>query len=154
MKTHVLATAVLAALAWRAAVAASEGGDTWSAVERVQQSAYSVLQPAQQVEPATAMNASRDCSEGGDTWSNLQALHETTFGQAGTQDRTGPELPFLRQTIGDFVVVALFRHEDMAVQVRVRGRVERSHRDGNPVVPRGIPEQAGAAPGAEASANF
>ena len=90
MKTHVLATAVLAALAWRAAVAASEGGDTWSAVERVQQSAYSVLQPAQQVEPATAMNASRDCSEGGDTWSNLQALHETTFGQAGTQDRTGP----------------------------------------------------------------
>ena len=71
MKMHVLTAAVLAALASQAVLAASEGGDTWSAVEPVQQPTYSVLKPS-----APAPDAAFGGSEGGDTWSSLQALRE------------------------------------------------------------------------------
>src|SRR5207302_9728468 len=84
MKMHILTVAVMAALASRAVLAASEGGDTWSAVEPVQQAANSVLQPA-----AAAPDAAFEGSEGGDTWSSLQALRETTAQQASIQDRPG-----------------------------------------------------------------
>ena len=84
MKMHILTVAVLAALASRAVLAASEGGDTWSAVKPVQQAAYSVLQPA-----APAPDAAFEGSEGGDTWSSLQALRETTAQRASIQDRPG-----------------------------------------------------------------
>jgi len=84
MKMHVLTAAVLAALASQAVLAASEGGDTWSAVEPVQQPTYSVLKPA-----APAPDAAFEGSEGGDTWSSLQALRETTAQQASIQDRPG-----------------------------------------------------------------
>ena len=84
MKMHVLTAAVLAALASQAVLAASEGGDTWSAVEPVQQPTYSVLKPA-----APAPDAAFGGSEGGDTWSSLQALRETTAQQASIQDRPG-----------------------------------------------------------------
>src|SRR6267378_1137882 len=84
MKMHILTVAVLAALASRAVLAASEGGDTWSAVKPVQQAAYSVLQPV-----APAPDAAFEGSEGGDTWSSLQAVRETTAQQASIQDRPG-----------------------------------------------------------------
>jgi hypothetical protein len=91
MKMHVLTAAVLAALASRAVLAASEGGDTWSAVEPVQQSTYSVLQSVPRVDsPAPALDAAFEGSEGGDTWSSLDAVRETTVQQASIQDHPGP----------------------------------------------------------------
>ena len=90
MKMHVLTAAVLAALASGAALAASEGGDTWSAVEPVQQSTYTVLQSAQPVASAPAApDAAYEGSEGGDTWSSLHALRETGVQQAGLQHGPG-----------------------------------------------------------------
>jgi len=90
MKVHVLTVAVLAALASRAVLAASEGGDTWSAVQAVQQSTYSALQSAPRVDSAApALDSAFEGSEGGDTWSSLQALRETSVQQANMQDRRG-----------------------------------------------------------------
>ncbi len=90
MKMHVLTAAVLAALASRAVLAASEGGDTWSAVEPVQQPTYSVMQSAPGVDPAALVpDAAFEGSEGGDTWSSLQALRETAAQQASVQHRPG-----------------------------------------------------------------
>ncbi len=86
MKTHVLAVSVLAALASRVAVAASEGGDTWSATEPVQRSAYSALQTTPRVEPAAALDGTWSGSEGGNTWSRFHAPRETTVRQASVQD--------------------------------------------------------------------
>jgi hypothetical protein len=72
MKMHVLTATVLAALASRAVLAASEGGDTWSAVEPVQQPTYSVMQSAPRVDPAALVpDAAFEGSEGGDTWSRV-----------------------------------------------------------------------------------
>jgi hypothetical protein len=88
VKMQVLVVVVMAALASPATWAASEGGDTWSAVEQVQRSPYSVLQAAPRGEPAAAMGAAWVGSEGGDTSSHLQALHEKTVQQAGNQART------------------------------------------------------------------
>jgi hypothetical protein len=82
MKMHVLTAAVLAALASRALLAASEGGDTWSSVESVQPSTPPLLQSAPTVEPETPLApcASRG-SEGGDTWSDLPtaSVIESTY---------------------------------------------------------------------------
>ena len=90
MKMHVLTAAVLAALASRAVLAASEGGDTWSAVEPAPQSTYSTLQSASGVDsPAPAPDAAFEGSEGGDTWSSVQALSETPVEQASSHDRDG-----------------------------------------------------------------
>jgi hypothetical protein len=90
MKMHVLTAAVLAALASRAVLAASEGGDTWSAVEPLQQSTYSMLQSASGVDsPKPALDAAFEGSEGGDTWSSVQALSETPVEQASSHDRAG-----------------------------------------------------------------
>jgi hypothetical protein len=88
MKTHVLAVAVLATLASGVAVAASEGGDTWSAVEPVQGSAYSALQPVTVGEPAAALDGTWSGSEGGDTWSRFHAPRGTTVSQASAEDVT------------------------------------------------------------------
>jgi hypothetical protein len=88
MKMHVLAMAVVTALVSGAAVAASEGGDTWSDVAPVQQAAYSALQPATQVGPSAALDAASGRSEGGDTWSDVQEdRHEAAVRQAGAGDR-------------------------------------------------------------------
>ena len=79
MKMHVLTAAVLVALASQAVLAASEGGDTWSAVEPVQQPTYSVLKP-----PAPAPDAAFGGSEGGDTWSRFEPqLQGQPIGSAG-----------------------------------------------------------------------
>ncbi len=86
MKTHVLAAAVVAALASRVAVAASEGADTWSAVEPVQRSAYSALQSTTVGQPAAALDGTWSGSEGGDTWSRFHAPRETAVRQASVQD--------------------------------------------------------------------
>lgn len=89
MKTQVLTAAVLAALVSRVALAASEGGDTWSEVQPAQQSTYSVLQSASSVDPASlALGAAFEGSEGGDTWSSVQALRGTS-GQQIAQGRLG-----------------------------------------------------------------
>jgi hypothetical protein len=82
MKTHVLAAAVVAALASGVATAASEGADTWSAVQPVQESTYSGLQPAIVSEPAAALDGTWNGSEGGDTWSRFSASGEPTVRQA------------------------------------------------------------------------
>jgi hypothetical protein len=68
MKMNVLTAAVLAALASGSVLAASEGGDTWSTVQPVQQSTYSALSTASRLDVAF------QGSEGGDTWSSVQAL--------------------------------------------------------------------------------
>jgi hypothetical protein len=87
MKTHVLAAVVLAALASRVAVAASEGADTWSAVEPVQGSAYSAaLQSTTVGEPAAALDGTWSGSEGGDTWSRFHAPRGTIVRQASADD--------------------------------------------------------------------
>ena len=87
MKMHVLTVAVLAALASRAVLAASEGGDTWSAVEPVQKSTYQVLQYIPRFDPPRlASDDASKGSEGGDTWSSVQALRETPIQQAGDDD--------------------------------------------------------------------
>jgi hypothetical protein len=99
MKMHVLTVAVLTALASRVALAASEGGDTWSAVEAVQEST-STAQLAQRVGPAQPDDAFKG-SEGGDTWSSLQAARETGVQQARIEqrpDRTGAQ--YARQDRG------------------------------------------------------
>ena len=88
MKLHLLTAAVLATLASTAALAASEGGDTWSEVQPAPQSTYSIVQSAPHVashEPA--LDAAFEGSEGGDTWSSLQALRETGDQQVA-QDRS------------------------------------------------------------------
>ena len=83
MKIHVLTAAVIATLASGAALAASEGGDTWSEVQAVQQPTYSVLRSAPHAAPQqSALDAAFKCSEGGDTWSSLQAVLETRGLQA------------------------------------------------------------------------
>ena len=90
MKMNVLTVAIMTALASRAVLAASEGGDTWSAVEPVQQSSYSTLQSASGVDsPQPAADAAFEGSEGGDTWSSLQALSQTPVDQASSHDRAG-----------------------------------------------------------------
>jgi len=90
MKMHVLTAAFLAALASRAVLAASEGGDTWSAVEPVQESTYSMLQSASGVDsPEAAPGAAFEGSEGGDSWSSVQALSQTPVEQASTHDQAG-----------------------------------------------------------------
>jgi hypothetical protein len=89
MKMHVLTAAVLAAVASRAVLAASEGGDTWSEVQPAQRSTYSVVQSTALVDPAGApLDAAFKGSEGGDTWSAVQALGETN-GQQVAQDLPG-----------------------------------------------------------------
>ncbi len=86
MKTHVLAAAVVAALTSGVAMATSEGADTWFAVQPVQQSTYSALQPATVGEPAAALDDTWSGSEGGDTWSRFSASGGTTVGKASRQD--------------------------------------------------------------------
>ena len=86
MKTHVLAVAVVAALASQVAGAASEGADTWSAVEPVQRSAYSALQSATVLQPAAALDGTWSGSEGGDTWSRFDAPRATTVREASAPD--------------------------------------------------------------------
>ena len=90
MKVHVLTAAVLAAFASTAALAASEGGDTWSAVQPVQELTYSVMQSAEHVDPqALVPDAAFEASESGDTWSSLQALRQTAVQQVSVQRRPG-----------------------------------------------------------------
>lgn len=79
MKMHVLTAAVLATLASSAVLAASEGGDTWSAVQAGRPSTYSVLRSTPR---PWAEDSAWVGSEGGDTWSSLQPRRETT-GQDG-----------------------------------------------------------------------
>ena len=72
MKVHVLTAAVLAALASGAVLAASEGGDTWSAIEPVDHSKHSAVQSAPRVDtPEPAPDCALEASEGGDTWSRF-----------------------------------------------------------------------------------
>lgn len=72
MKMRVLAVAVTAALGAHVALAASEGGDTWSEVQPVQGSPKSVLLSAQQVASRESqLGTAFEGSEGGDTWSRF-----------------------------------------------------------------------------------
>jgi hypothetical protein len=89
MKMQVLTAAVLAALASRAVLAASEGGDTWSEIQSAQRSTYSVVQSTSPVDSAVApLDAAFKGSEGGDTWSAVQAQGETD-GQQVAKDLPG-----------------------------------------------------------------
>jgi hypothetical protein len=101
MKMHILTAALLAALASRAVVAASEGGDTWSAVEATQSSSHSALPSAPRVDaPRPALGASFEGSEGDDTWSSVQAVRQTT-GQLVAQGRPGrPNVQYAGQPGG------------------------------------------------------
>jgi hypothetical protein len=90
MKMHILAAALLTALASRGASASSEGGDTWSALEPTQRSASLILQAPPHAEPsASGLDASWEGSEGGDTWSHLLALRQGSNRQASTGERAG-----------------------------------------------------------------
>ena len=86
MKTHVLAAVVVAAVASRVALAASEGADTWSALQPVQRPAYSALQSATVQQPSAALDGTWSGSEGGDTWSRFDAPRATAVRQASAQD--------------------------------------------------------------------
>jgi hypothetical protein len=81
MKMHVLTAAVLAALASGTALAASEGGDTWSELRSsglvtsaqssvVANAASGSVQPSTQ--PSVSDASTQAASEGGDTWSAVQ----------------------------------------------------------------------------------
>ena len=88
MKMLVLTVPILAALGARVVLAESEGGDTWSAVETVQKSTYSVLQHTPQLDSSRpTLDDPFVGSEGGDTWSSVQALGDTTVQLAHIQDR-------------------------------------------------------------------
>jgi hypothetical protein len=82
MKMNVLTVAVLAALTSGSVLAASEGGDTWSKVQPVQQSTYSALPSASRLDVAF------QGSEGGDTWSSVQALPRS-FAPGGSRAVSG-----------------------------------------------------------------
>jgi len=87
MKMHVLTVAVLAALGSRGVPAASEGADTWSAVQPVQKSTYSVLQYLPRLDSShPALDGASKGSEGGDTWSSVQAVREMPVHHADIQD--------------------------------------------------------------------
>ncbi len=85
MKMH-LVLAAFAAVCSHAAFAASEGGDTGSEVQSLQQSTYPIAQSAPRVDPAPALDAPFEGSEGGDTWSSVQALPS---GEQVAQGRPG-----------------------------------------------------------------
>ena len=90
MKMRVLTVAVLATFASGAVLAASEGGDTWSAIQSEQQSTYSASRSPSRVDPVDpVLDAAFTGSEGGDTWSSLQALRET----GGQQIAQAPRAP-------------------------------------------------------------
>jgi hypothetical protein len=73
MKMHLVMTAAFAGLCSHAAFAASEGGDTWSALQP-QAYARSIQSPAMAASSSKLQGASPiAASEGGDTWSSLQA---------------------------------------------------------------------------------
>ena len=83
MKMHLAMTAAFAALCSHAAFAASEGGDTWSALQP-QSYTRSVQSPV----VATSASSSRPprgfpmaASEGADTWSALQTQADTASTQ-------------------------------------------------------------------------
>ena len=88
MKIYVVTAAVLAALASRAVLAASEGGDTWSAVQPAPDSAYSVAPSASHTDPmVSGLDPALEGSEGGDTWSSVEAVRGTgdeAIGQGGS----------------------------------------------------------------------
>jgi hypothetical protein len=87
-KTLVLTTVVLATLASRVVLAASEGGDTWSALAPVQQSVYSAAGNSPRVDSSEpALHAAFNGSEGGDTWSSVQTLRDSGVQEAGIQER-------------------------------------------------------------------
>jgi len=78
MKKHVLIGAILAALVSGVALAASEGGDTWSAVESVPALSYPATPSARSTEPVSpARDAALDAPEGFETWARVLALRET-----------------------------------------------------------------------------
>jgi hypothetical protein len=76
MKMHLVMTAVFAGLCSHAAFAASEGGDTWSAVQELAY-AGSIKSPMVATSPSSSSPKGGfplTSSEGGDTWSAVQAL--------------------------------------------------------------------------------
>jgi len=60
----------------------------------------------------------------------------------------------LRQTIGDFIVVALLRDENMQLCVRLGGLIERPHRDSEPVLCGRVEEHRTAADRTKSATNF
>jgi len=86
MKMHILAAALLTALAARGASASSEGGDTWSAPRA--RSAVDLGSAGPHMPPPRppVWTARWDGSEGGDTWSASASPR-----QAGSGDRSAPE---------------------------------------------------------------
>jgi hypothetical protein len=86
MKMHLVMTTALAALCSQAAFAASEGGDTWSALQpqadtRSMQSPLPLV--ATSVSPGSLQRGfPMAASEGGDTWSALQARDNAGLAQS------------------------------------------------------------------------
>jgi hypothetical protein len=92
MKMRVLTVAVVAALGAQVALAASEGGDTWSEIQPLQRSSHSVLQSASHVASAEPLGPTAFAgSEGGDTWSSVQALREAPALQVAQDPAAAPE---------------------------------------------------------------
>ena len=90
MKMHVPVAAVLIALASRAAWGESEGGDTGSSVQAVQQAPDTVVQPsAHSDSTAPAKDRSLYAPDGFDTWSDVQALRRMTVPQPDTGNEQG-----------------------------------------------------------------
>jgi hypothetical protein len=83
MKMHLVMTAAFVGLCSHAAFAASEGGDTWSAVQSIADSRST--QSAVAATDAASSDLQRGfpvaASEGGDTWSALQSLTDGNAGQ-------------------------------------------------------------------------
>ena len=76
MKVHVLAATVVAALASRAVLALSEGGDTWSAIQVVGQQDERLPQFMPRVHPPVTRQIVWEGSEDGDPCPELGVLQE------------------------------------------------------------------------------
>lgn len=76
MRMNALMVALVAALASRAAVAQSDGGDTYSAIQELQRPAETVPPPAPGLaRPTPARNAVDYEPEGFETWAHAMAWH-------------------------------------------------------------------------------
>jgi hypothetical protein len=90
MKVHVLAATVVAALASRAVLALSEGGDTWSAIQVVGQQDERLPQFMPRVHPPVTRQIVWEGSEDGDPCPELGVLKEQAAAEADLQHRVAP----------------------------------------------------------------
>ena len=91
MKMHVLVVALLGALAARAATAASEGGDTYSAIQEARQLPHPVVLAGRHGNATlTASDTDAYGPEGFETWSHVLAQRHTLVDQGNDAGRVAP----------------------------------------------------------------